>query len=186
MRSFRHLVVAWIALALLQFGAAEAKSKKPIRLVEGQTVSQQVVSTIAVRALKKAGFKSELVTMPDAEAPAALTGGSAHVHLSMPNGGAGSSLAEMLAEDRVLLLGGLRGNKPDEPVLKVVSLSLKKRWPYAQKMLKRMVLKPEVILSLAAEVEAGKPVDDAVADWWKANRKIWKPWVAASTNWMKP
>lgn len=174
----------FVAIALLPLGVA-AKSKAPIVLGEGPEISQQIVASITARALEKAGFKYEIVRIDDAAVVAALTSNALHAHLSLPEETAtGLSAA---AETRALtLLGGLKGNQMDEPVLKVVSPGMKRKWPYAQKMMKRMVLAPEIVAGLVREVETGRSVDDVAGTWMTANKKTWTPWIAASKNWMKP
>ena len=83
-------------------------------------------------------------------------------------------------------LGGITANDPDEEMLKLVWPGMKKRWPDAQKMLKRMVIPADDIAAISDQLAGGEGAD-AVADaWWKANKKAWKPWIAASKNWMKP
>lgn len=173
-----------LAIALLPLGVS-AKSKAPIRLAEGPSVSQKVVAAIAARALTLSGFKHEIVPLEDLDAVGALTDGVVHVHPSLPRDAA-PDLGEALKAGTLTLLGGLESNDRDGAVLKVVSRRMKSKWPYAQKMLKRMVLSPDVVAGLVEDVEAGQSVDDAAAAWMKANRKIWKPWIAASRNWMKP
>ncbi len=63
---------------------------------------------------------------------------------------------------------------------------MKQKWPDAQKMLKRMVLSDAKLAKITALVVGGATPDDAVQAWWKANKKTWSPWIAASKNWMKP
>ncbi len=184
MSTFLRLLIAVLMLSVIAPGA-HAKSKRPIKLVEGTTAAQQVVAQIASHALRKSGFKSELVSVPDAETVAALVSGGAHAHLTLPNG-SDDALSEALDARSVVSLGGLQGNKRDEPVLKVVASSMKSRWPYAQKMLKRLVLPPDTVEMLAAEVDAGASPENVAADWMKSHPKTWKPWIAASKNWMKP
>ena len=171
-----------VSLVFVPLGA-EAKSKKPIRLIEGVTIEQQVVTAIAARALRKAGFKYELVAGSDAEALSALLDTGAHVHLSMP---ATEQLGDALGNSRVLSLGGLADNDPSAAVLKIVGKGMKKKWPYAQKLLKRMILSDQDLAVPVAQAKDGTPIKDAAANWFKANPKIWKPWIAASKNWMKP
>lgn len=179
----RFLALALAALGLVAAATPlEAKSRAPIKLVGGETAEQQIVTAIATRALKKSGFKVELVS-PEG-ALSGLTSSGAHVHLTLPVESTG--LAEAIETRTVISLGGLSANKPDEPLMKIVSPSLKKKWPYAQKMFKRMVLKPDVVETLVAQTADGTAVADVVAEWWTANKKTWKPWIAASTNWMKP
>ena len=174
------------AVLLLTAAGADAKSKAPIRVVHGTTISQKVVAEIAALALGKSGFKFEFVSIPDADVPEALAVGKVHVHLTMPAGEEGAALSGPVEAGEIVSLGGLVGNGPDEPVLKIVTGSMKKRWPYAQKMFKRMVIPPETLDALVSEVEAGATAGDVAAAWMKANRKTWQPWVAASKNWMKP
>ena len=179
----KQLIRILVAALLLMPVGAGAKSKKPILMVEGVTIEQQLVTAIAARALKKAGFKHQLVGVPDAEALAALLGGDAHVHLSMP---VSDDLRTAVEGAQLRSLGGLADNDPAVGVLKIVGKGVKKKWPYAQKLLKRMILSPETLSVPVAEVQAGTPVTEAAATWFKANPKIWKPWIAASKNWMKP
>jgi len=179
----RWLVCVIAALFVSSAGTpVDAKSRKPIKLVEGTTIEQQIVAAIAARALKTSGFKVALISPEGAVTE--LADGRAHVHLTLPQEAPG--LAAALATREVISLGGLSANRPDEPMMKIVSPSLKKKWPYAQKMFKRMVLKPVVVAGLSKEARAGTPVADIVSAWWKANKTIWKPWIAASKNWMKP
>ena len=71
-------------------------------------------------------------------------------------------------------------------MLKIVATSMKKKWPDAQKMLKRMVLSDAKLAEITNLVDGGLTPDDAVKAWWKTNKKTWSPWIAASKNWMKP
>ena len=175
-------ILAVLVIACLPFGV-QAKSKEPIRLVAGTSVEQQIVTTIAARALRKAGFKYELVEFADPAALTALQEGGAHAHLTMPSTGA---LPDVLAAGGIVSLGGLGDNDPTAPVLKIVAKGMKKKWPYAQKLLKRMVLTPEELSALVGAVEGGTPMDQVAANWFKDNPKVWKPWIAAAKNWMKP
>lgn len=177
---FRLMVVIGF---FLQPVSAGAKSKKPIRLIEGTTVEQQFVSGIAARALTKAGFKFEMVAITDMQALEALTSGAAHAHFSMTDSG---DLEMSIKNGDVRSLGGLADNGRDSAVLKIVAASMKKKWPDAQKLIKRMVFSPDTLNAPVAEVRAGKPLADVTAAWFTANRKIWNPWIAASKNWMKP
>ena len=67
-------------IAVLICGAASANSRDPIRVVEGVTPAQQVVSALVVRALKKSGFKFELVGVPEAGLLEGLATGKVHAH----------------------------------------------------------------------------------------------------------
>ncbi len=160
-----------------------AKSKDPIRLALGRDTESQVMSALAARALRKSGFKVEIVNIADDQAVQALTAGDMHAH---PNLARFDGLAAAIESKTVRSLGGRIGNKPGEAVLKVVALSMKKKWPDAQKMLKRMVLSDAKLAEIAAVVAGGATPEDAVNAWWKTNKKTWSPWIAASKNWMKP
>lgn len=160
-----------------------AKSKDPIRLAAGDDLDSQVMATLAAKALRKSGFKVELIELAADQAAEALVSGALHAH---PNLVRSSGLDMAIADKAVRSLGGRVGNKRDEPVLKVVAITMKLKWPDAQKMLKRMVLSDEMLASITAEVTGGASPDEAVAAWWKANKKTWSPWIAASKNWMKP
>lgn len=160
-----------------------AKSKDPIRLALGRDTDSQVMSALAAKALRKSGFKVEIVDIDADQAVDALMKGGLHAH---PNLARSTVLDAAIAEKTVRSLGGRVGNKSDEPVLKVVATSMKKRWPDAQKMLKRMVLSDAKLAEITAAVDSGASPDDAVTAWWKANKKTWSPWIAASKNWMKP
>ncbi len=175
-------IFAVLTISLLPLSAA-ANSKKPIRLVEGTTVEQRISSTIASKALTKAGFKFELVPIADGEAIAAVVDGSVHAHLAMPNSDA---LSNAIETKEVRSLGGLANNARKAPVLKIVSSGMKKKWPDAQKMFKRMILTPELLGGLVSVASSGATIDDVVSVWWKENSKVWNPWIAASKNWMKP
>ena len=63
---------------------------------------------------------------------------------------------------------------------------MKKRWPDAQKMLKRMVIPADDLAAISDQLAAGQDAEAVADGWWKANNKAWKPWIAASKNWMKP
>ena len=172
-------------IAVLICGAASAKSRDPIRVVEGVTPAQQVVSALVVRALKKSGFKFELVGVPEVGLLEGLATGKVHAHpaaIVAEHPGA----RDRVAAKEVRSLGGLIGNGQDEEILKLVWPGMKKKWPNAQKMLKRMVLPPEQIADLVGAVKDGASAKDVAKDWWKANRRVWSAWVAASKNWMKP
>lgn len=184
MRFWPWRIFAALLIAIAALGSAEAKSRAPIKLIAGATPEQQIIVAIATRALKKSGFKFQLIDADGDAALSALTGGGAHAHLTMPSHVPG--LPSAIETRTVISLGGLAANKPDEPLMKIVSPSLKKKWPYAQKMFKRMVLKPDLVAALAAQANDGTPVNDVAATWWKTNKKTWKPWIAASKNWMKP
>lgn len=160
-----------------------AKSKDPIRLALGQDTDSQVMSALATKALQKSGFKVEIVDITNDQAVEALTNGGMHAH---PNLARSSALDAAIADKTIRSLGGRVGNQSDEPVLKVVSTSMKKKWPDAQKMLKRMVLSDAKLADITATVDGGATPEDAVNAWWKTNKKTWSPWIAASKNWMKP
>ena len=177
----RVFIVAAAAMAFPV--ASKAKSKDPIRLAIGDDLDAQLMAALAAKALRKSGFKVEMIEIGDGQALDALISGAVHAHVSLPRSGA---LEAAIDDKAVRSLGGRVGNKRDEPVLKLVSVAMKKKWPDAQKLLKRMVLSDARLAELSALVAGGASVDDAVDAWWKANRKTWSPWIAASKNWMKP
>ena len=179
-----RLILATL-LSLSIAGAVSAKSRDPIQITEGVSPAQQVVSMLVVRALKKSGFKYELVDAAKHSALDALANGKLHAHPAAIVGDH-PELRERVSAKEVRSLGGLHGNGQDEDILKLVWPGMKKKWPYAQKMLKRLVLRPEQIADLVGAVKDGASPEEAAADWWKANPKVWKPWIAASKNWMKP
>lgn len=111
-----------------------------------------------------------------------MTGG---LH-ALPNLARSATLDIAIEDKAVRSLGGRVGNKRDERVLKIVATSMKKKWPDAQKMLKRMVLSDAKLAEITNLVDGGLTPDDAVKAWWKTNKKTWSPWIAASKNWMKP
>ena len=178
----RFLLIAFLALAVA--APADARSRDPIRFAEGQSAAQKVVIPLAHHALKKAGFKTEVVPVPD-DLVAALADGRVHAHPAVIVADQ-PALAMAIDVRSVRSLGGLEGNRPDEAVMKIVWPGMKKKWADAQKMLKRMVLPAADVTAMAAEVEAGTTPEDVANAWWKANKKRWSPWIAASKNWMKP
>ncbi len=173
--------------SLAAIGAAPStlwsKSKDPIRLALGRGTDSQVMSALAAKALQKSGFKVEMVDIADDQAVEAFTTGALHVH---PNLARSDPLDAAIASKIVRSLGGRVGNKTNEPVMKVVTISMKQKWPDAQKMLKRMVLSDAKLAEMTAVVDGGVTPEDAVKAWWKINKKTWSPWIAASKNWMKP
>lgn len=172
-----------VALAAAAPKILWAKSKDSIRLAAGNDLDSQVMAALAAKALRKSGFKVELVEIAADQAAEALVGGALHAH---PNLLRSARLDTAIADKTVRSLGGRVANKRDEPVLKVVAVAMKRKWPDAQKMLKRMVLSDAKLASIAAGVTDGASPDEAVAIWWKTNKKTWSPWIAASKNWMKP
>lgn len=172
-----------VAMAAAAPNALWAKSKDPIRLAAGDDRDGQVMAALAAKALRKSGFKVELVEIATDQAAEALVSGALHAH---PNLTRSVTLEAAIADKAVRSLGGRVGNKRDEPVLKVVAVAMKQKWPDAQKMLKRMVLSDEKLASITTEMTGGASPDEAVTKWWKANKKTWSPWIAASKNWMKP
>ena len=174
-----------LALVLGVFGAAEANSRKPIRMVEGEGDVQQVVLHLAIRALRKSGFKIETQTVAQADMIGALAEGRVHAHPTVI-AAAHPGLVGAIDTKAVRSLGGISSNNPDEAMLKLVWPGMKKRWPDAQKMLKRMVIPTGDLAAFSDQLAAGQGAEAVATDWWKANKKAWKPWVAASKNWMKP
>ncbi len=160
-----------------------AKSKDPIRLAVGAGVESQVMAALAAKALRKSGFKVDLIEISAEQSANALISGALHAHANLARS---AELDAAISDKTVRSLGGRVGNKRNEPVLKIVSIAMKSKWPDAQKMLKRMVLSDEKLSGITALVSGGASPDEAVATWWKANKKTWSPWVAASKNWMKP
>ena len=162
-----------------------AKSRDPIHIATGIKPAQQVVAEIVSLALKKSGFRSEKVVIPPHGLGTALADGSVHMHpsaiLSERPG-----LGDLIASGKVRTLGGLIGNGRDEDIQKLVWPGMKRKWPNAQKMLKRMVLTPAQIADLLRAMQSGTAAADVAAAWWKENPKVWSPWIAASKNWMKP
>ena len=181
---FRTLIHCLIVLCLIGTGAAMAKSKAPIRIAITGETQQVVMARIAGAALKKAGFKVEYVETASTDLIAALSDAKVHVHPEYPVSG-DAAYEAALAEKEIRTLGGRNGNGRDEPVQKLVWGGMKKKWPYARKMLKTMIFPTDELQALAARADA-EGVDPVVADWMKQNRKRWKRWVSASTNWMKP
>lgn len=179
----RRLFLASLAAMGAAPTAIAAKSKAPIRLALGQDIDSRVIAALASKALRKSGFKVEVVDIPDDQSIEALISGALHAH---PNLARSRVLEEAIADKAVRSLGGRVGNKADEPVMKVVATSMKKKWPDAQKMLKRMVLSDAKLADITALVKGGASPEDAVTAWWKTNKKTWSPWIAASKNWMKP
>jgi ABC-type proline/glycine betaine transport system substrate-binding protein len=160
-----------------------AKSNDPIRLALGQDANSQVMSALTAKALRKSGFKVEIADIADELAAEALMTGGLHAH---PNLTRSAALDTAIADKTVRSLGGRVGNKRDEPVLKVVAIAMKQKWPDAQKMMKRMVLSDAKLAEITTLVDGGSTPDDAVKAWWKTNKKTWSPWIVASKNWMKP
>ncbi|MEL7153913.1 MAG: glycine betaine ABC transporter substrate-binding protein [Pseudomonadota bacterium] len=177
-------VVLALLIALIA-GSASAKSRDPIRIATGMKPAQQIVALIASRALKKSGFRFEMVSIRPDLLGEALTNGNVHV-LPAAILSERPGLSDRIAADEVRALGGLIGNGRDEDIQKLVWPGMKRKWPNAQKMLKRMVLRPEVIADLVRGLRSGASAEDVAATWWKANKKTWSPWIAASKNWMKP
>ena len=176
---------ALFLLIALFAGSASANSRDPIRIATGMKPAQQVVAGIVSQALGKAGFRYEFVVIRPDLIGDALKDGKAHVHpaaiLSERPG-----LAERIAAGDVRTLGGLIGNGKDEDIQKLVWPGMKRKWPNAQKLLKRMVLSPEQIADLVRALRGGASAMELSDEWWKANRETWSPWIAASKNWMKP
>lgn len=179
----RRLFLASLAVMGATPMAISAKSKDPIRLALGQDIDSRVMAALASKALRKSGFKVVIVDIPDDHSVEALIAGALHAH---PNLTRSRILEEAIADKAVRSLGGRVGNNADEPVMKIVAMSMKKKWPDAQKMLKRMVLSNARLADITALVKGGASPEDAVKAWWKTNKKTWSPWVAASKNWMKP
>ena len=179
----RILVV--LAMILGLFGSAEANSRKPIRMAEGESAVQQVVLHLAIRALKKSGLKTETHTVEAPDLIGALAEGRVNAH---PTAVAAElpGLPGAIEAKTVRSLGGITANSPDEEMLKLVWPGMKKRWPDAQKMLKRMVIPADDLAAISDQLAAGQDAEAVADGWWKANKKAWKPWIAASKNWMKP
>ena len=177
----------FLAVCLLAFSltTADAKSRDPIRFAEGQTIEQQIVNAIARRALAKAGFKSDVFPLERESLLQGLIDGTVHAHPAVlvahhP------SLGTAIEEKAVRSLGGLARNAADEDILKLVRPGMKRKWPDAQKLLKRMILSPAQLMAVKDKIDAGSTVEEAVQIWWRSNARVWKPWIAASKNWMKP
>ena len=179
----RKLFLA-LLITLITSGAS-AKSRDPIRIATGMKPAQQIVALIASRALKKSGFRFEMVSIRPDLLGEALREGKIHVHpaaiLSERPG-----LSDRIEAGDVRALGGLIGNGKDEDIQKLVWPGMKRKWPNAQKLLKRMILPPEEIADLVRGLRGGASAMELSDEWWKANRKTWSPWIAASKNWMKP
>lgn len=179
----RIALVTLLSFAL--FNAASAKSRDPIRIAMGQDAGQKVVAQIVARALKRSGFKSEFVDLPVTGMVDAIRDGAIHAHPAAffakhP------ALAQSIEDREVRSLGGLANNRKQDEVLKLVWPGMKKKWPNAQKMLKRMIVLDADVAEMSEAVEAGEAPEAVAKAWWKANPKSWKPWIAASKNWMKP
>ena len=176
------LMAAVIALAA---EGAMAKSRAPIRFADGETAAQKVVIAISMQALKKAGFKSQVVPVDRASLLSALGNGTVHAHPAVI-GANHTGLAAAIDAKMVRSLGGLAKNDPDGAILKLIWPGMKSKWPDAQKLLKRMIISEADRRVMADAVAAGQSPDEVALAWWTANRRIWKPWIAASKNWMKP
>ncbi len=168
-----------------------AKSRDPIRVGLNNQTSQQVLAHIARRALVKAGFKVEFIQMgvgPNSTARVEMiASGLAHFQPVFAVADAEDDLAKALADKRIFSLGGLRSNGKDEPTLKIVWAGMRKKWPFAEKMLKTMIFPSEELDRMAQAVDTGNStMDQVVDDWIKNNQPTWKRWVSASRNWMKP
>ena len=174
-----------LLMVLGAFGTADAKSKKPIHMVQGEDAVQQVVTHIAIRALGKAGFKTEIRAVARPDLIGGLVEGDVHAH---PTAFAAAypGLMGAIQDKTIRSLGGVSTNSPDEDMLKLVWPGMKKRWPDAQKLLKRMVITVEDLAAFSEQLAAGEGPEDVAGAWWGANKKSWKPWIAASKNWMKP
>lgn len=180
----RFLRVALVLVVALLSGPALAKSKVPIKIAVTEEMQQEVMARITGAALQKAGFKVEFVETGRAEVIESLS--TAKVHLQpryLLRKDAAYGIA--LEERTINKLGGLAGNRRDDPVQKLVWGGMKRKWPDARKMLKTMIFPAEELEALAARAET-EGVDPVVDQWMKDHRKRWKRWVTASTNWMKP
>ena len=178
-------ILAVLALACSVL-AAEAASKNPIRLARGPEVEQQLMAEIAASALRKSGFKVQVVDLDTPDAARAVADATVHVHPALIRANGAEALDRALADAAAVSLGGIRSNAPDEPVMKVVWSGMKSKWAYAQKMLKRIIVSAADMEAMKQAVADGAAPDAAAQAWWKANAKTWKPWIAASKNWMKP
>ena len=180
----RILGIVLLLIAVASSPDAFAKSKAPIRIAVTDDLQQVVMARITGAALKKAGFKIEFVDVAAGEVIEGLSSGDLHAeprYLLRKDAAYGTALEN----GSIRRLGGLSGNRPDDPVQKLVWAGMKKKWPYAQKMLKTIIFPNAELEALAAKAERDG-VDPVVAAWMKDNRKRWKRWVTASTNWMKP
>lgn len=181
-RAFGYFLLLLGALAVTP---AESKSKTPILIALTGETQQAVMARIAGAALRKAGFKVGYVEVPAGDVIQAVTEAKVHVDPEFIVDVSNGAYETALADNKIQTLGGRKGNGREEPVQKVVWPGVKRKWPYARKMLKTMIFPTEELQGLSdrAETDGIEPV---VADWMKQNRKRWKRWVSASTNWMKP
>lgn len=166
---------------------ASAKSRDPIRIGVGTETRQQIMAHIAGQALKRAGFKVEFVEMSGASPVVLIAAGDAHFDPEFQVETAEADYARALADEKISSLGGLAGNGFDEPGQKIIWAGMTNKWPNAEKMLKTMIFPTDELDALARSVDKdGQTRAAVVSGWMKQNTSVWKRWISASTNWMKP
>lgn len=186
--TIRFCSFALLCAVLLQFSAftAHGKSRDPIIVGMSDEPSQQIMAHIVSRVLKRAGFNSEIVELAGTNADV-IASGSAHFNPSFVVADDAAALKLAIEDNRVISLGGLEANDQSEPRLKIIWAGLRKKWPYAEKMLKTMTVPHKDLEELAQSVDAeNMTVEQVAAGWMKINQSKWKRWLSASTNWMKP
>jgi ABC-type proline/glycine betaine transport system substrate-binding protein len=175
----------WFVVANVE--DASAKSRDPIRIGVGPQTRQQIMAHIAGQALQRAGFKVEFVEMTGASPVALIAAGDAHFDPEFRVETARAAYTQALAEEKISSLGGLAGNGFDEPEQKIIWAGMNRKWPNAEKMLKTMIFSADELGALARSVDDdGQARDAVVSSWMKQNKSVWKRWISASTNWMKP
>ena len=184
-----HAVLVCIVVLLAPGNDALAKSRAPIKVVMNDQTGQRIMAQIAGRALVIAGYKVEFVEL-DADAAGQIemmASGAVHFQPIFMVADAEQDLARARADKRIVSLGGLGGNRADDPALKIIWAGMKKKWPGAEKMLKTMIFPWQELDRMAQVVDAGNStMDDVVSDWMNNNKPTWKRWITASKNWMTP
>ncbi len=188
-----HPSVRTFAFAFLCFltgfsttNIAQGKSKDPIRVGLGEQTRQKVAAHVFARTLKRAGFRYEFVEFGGSQIEM-IASGAAHVSPAFFVAKEREALEQAIAGKKIISLGGLRGNGAGEPEMKIIWAGMRQKWPYAERMLKTMIMPPNDIEGLTKTIDAGDmTIDQAVDGWMKDNPGKWKRWLSASTNWMKP
>lgn len=175
------LAICW--LALLSHDAT-ADSRKPVRIAVTEDLGQQLTAHLAAAALKRAGYKVDLVAVAPEKLVAAIVAGEVHVQPEWPVSDA--MLVDALASDALLDMGR-RNSEDDRPeIRKIVWRGMKKPWPGAVKLFGNMTYPTAEQDEMVAAIQGGATLESVVEQWMGENRDRWQKWKSVTGNWMKP
>ncbi len=175
-----------LTIALLAAAISGARAAEAIKIALNPETGQRIIAQIAGEALQEAGFAVEYVTVPVAIQYSQIAAGAVHVQPNASDTADSEDYKAAFATGKIADVGRTAAESGNTRSRKIIWTGVNGKWPGAAKLLRNMTLRSADLQKMAADVdEEGRDIDAVVTEWMAANRKRWKFWTAASTNWMK-